>query len=124
MTRDKARKAYADAGFDHSILTKERLARLRKLVDTQLRQTEILRGTCRAPRTPKIKTTSQGSIYADMRCKSYYFDDRQAITFESDGFVGFAGWADSTNVQPFLKAFMDWLDEVRTQVLETRPVEA
>lgn len=29
-----------------------------------------------------------------------------------DGFVGFAGWADDTNVQPILTAFCAWVDGV------------
>lgn len=34
---------------------------------------------------------------------------RQAITFESDGFIGFCGWADSHNQKPFIDGFMEWL---------------
>lgn len=36
---------------------------------------------------------------------------REAISFNGDGFIGIAGWADDNNVQPFLRAFMRWLKE-------------
>lgn len=39
-----------------------------------------------------------------------HFEEREAISFNRDGFIGFAGWADSTNVQPFLSAFVKWCD--------------
>ena len=36
---------------------------------------------------------------------------REAISFNSDGFIGFCGWADTQNSQPFLNAFRRWLTE-------------
>lgn len=46
-----------------------------------------------------------------IRVKSHYFDSREGVTF-SDDFVGFAGWADETNIQPILWAMIDWVEEV------------
>jgi hypothetical protein len=42
-----------------------------------------------------------------------HFLMREAISFNSDGFIGFAGWASTVNTQPFLKAFVDWCDYLR-----------
>lgn len=39
-----------------------------------------------------------------------HFDDREAITFGKDGFIGFCGWADNINSKPFLEAFKDWVE--------------
>lgn len=47
-----------------------------------------------------------------IRVKSHYFDSREGVTFGSDGFVGFAGWADETNIQPILWGVVDWVKEV------------
>ena len=47
-------------------------------------------------------------IYVD----SNYFNGREAISFNRD-FVGFAGWADDTNIQPFVKAFIRFTDYLR-----------
>lgn len=39
------------------------------------------------------------------------WNNRQGITFESDGFIGFCGWADSHNSKPFVDGFMKWLED-------------
>ena len=39
------------------------------------------------------------------------WNGREAISFNSDGFIGFCGWADMQNSQPFLNAFRRWLTE-------------
>ena len=43
---------------------------------------------------------------------SHYFNGREAISFNRD-FVGFAGWADDTNIQPFVKAFIRFTDYLK-----------
>lgn len=61
---------------------------------------------------PVINTATTGGIKnAFLRVDSSYWRDREAISFNRDGFIGFAGWADDGNVQPFLRAFMRWLEE-------------
>ena len=47
--------------------------------------------------------------YAELRCKAFYFESREAVTFNSDGFIGFAGWADEKSVQPVLAGFKEWI---------------
>lgn len=42
-----------------------------------------------------------------------YFKNRQAISFEYDGWIGFCGWASSANQKPFLNAFNRWLDIIK-----------
>lgn len=59
-----------------------------------------------------VKDTKWGR-YAEVRCKADYFDDREAVTFNTDGFIGFAGWADNTNVQPILEGFKEWVREMK-----------
>lgn len=59
---------------------------------------------------PEIYVSDCGGIgSAFLRVSGFYFSDREAISFNKDGFIGFAGWADDVNVQPFLRAFMRWL---------------
>lgn len=40
------------------------------------------------------------------------FDRREAISFNPDGFISFAGWADNSNVKPFIEAFSDWISQI------------
>ncbi len=51
---------------------------------------------------------SGGVVKGFLRCKAHYFDDREAISFNEDGFIGFCGWADSKNEAPIIDAFIDW----------------
>lgn len=53
----------------------------------------------------------RGIRSAFLRVSGFYFQDREAISFNEDGFIGIAGWADDTNVQPFLRAFYRWVCE-------------
>lgn len=59
---------------------------------------------------------NDGSIkYAFLRCKGSWFDGREAISFNQNNFIGFAGWSDSTNIIPFVEAFKKWLKWIREQ---------
>ena len=110
MTRDEARAHWAKSGLTYDVLTKASLARLRKLIDTEMRKGDYVRGTLRAGRAGTLNGRWGP---ADIRCQGYYFNDRQAVTFEKGGFVGFAGWADDTNVQPILAGFCVWVNELK-----------
>lgn len=64
-----------------------------------------------------LQFNPDGSIeYAFLRCKGSWFDDREAISFNRDGFIGFAGWADSTNIRPFRRAFFKWLIWLKKEI--------
>lgn len=62
---------------------------------------------------PKIKLAEDGKGIksAFLRVSSRYFSGREAISFNADGFIGFAGWASSGTVQPFLRAFFKWVTQ-------------
>ncbi|MDN0064849.1 hypothetical protein [Collinsella ihumii] len=53
----------------------------------------------------------RGIRSAFLRVSGFYFSGREAISFNEDGFIGIAGWADDTNVKPFLRAFHKWVCE-------------
>lgn len=55
-------------------------------------------------------------VFAELRVKGTYFDDREAITFHEDGFIGICGWADGYNLTPFVMAFKDWCDYMKGKV--------
>lgn len=61
----------------------------------------------------KLDTSVAGVqvLSAYVRVDGPYFEDREAISLEPSGWVGFAGWADSRNARPFLVAFARWMDE-------------
>lgn len=53
-----------------------------------------------------------GLIYAAFKVDGSYFENREAISFNRDGFIGFGGEFSSVNVQPMLKAFFKWCDKI------------
>ena len=71
-----------------------------------------MRGSFRCKQRGVIKETSHGK-YAEIRCKADYFEDREAVSFNTDGFIGFAGWADDKNIQPVLAGFEAWIREIQ-----------
>ena len=63
-----------------------------------------------------IKHKSNGAItecYLFMN--SHYFTQRECISFNKDGWIGFAGWADSGNSNPIRRAFLEWCDILKAQ---------
>ena len=58
-----------------------------------------------------MKKNRGGSIVnCYLYMNSHYFTQREAISFNVDGFIGFAGWADQGNTNPLLRAFLSWCD--------------
>ena len=112
MTRNEARAHWEASGLTYDALTHESLETLRKMVDRSLKASGLIRGTFRMRPTRNILREGGGRKVAELRCKADYFEDREAITFDPYYFIGFAGWADDTNIQPILSAFCAWVDEM------------
>lgn len=68
-----------------------------------------LRPARRLRDAPRIETDANGSVAcAFVRCDGDYFTGREAVSLNRDGRIGFAGWADDSNIKPFLSAFEQW----------------
>lgn len=48
----------------------------------------------------------EGGIWVD----GSYFENREGIYFDDNGFIGFCGWADDSNKMPIIIAFNKWCD--------------
>ena len=108
LTREQAREAWAASGLSYADLTSVNLRQLRGMIDRAMQEAGLMRGSYRAAQRFRLHL-EDARPWADLRCRSDYFDDRQAITFEPGGFIGFAGWADDFTVQPILSAFCKWM---------------
>lgn len=70
---------------------------------------------------PIIHMGDAGGIReAFLFCDGSYFNGREAISFNEDGFIGFCGWADSMNSRPFVSGFCRWVDEWMTPAKSLR----
>lgn len=111
MTRDDARTLFASSGIRIEDLNAEKLSDLRKRIDGKMKESELISGTFRT-----VSRLSKAGGSVSIRCKSRYFDDREAVTFNPDGFIGFAGWADDTNIKPILEAFNEWVQDMTAEL--------
>lgn len=112
LTRDEVRAKFVDSGlpaFDRSDKTLNRVSRLRDLINRRMLDVGLMDGTLHMKHLSNASMHDNGCV--ELRCEAHYFDQREAVTFNQDGFVGFAGWADNGNVQPILRGFLDWMDE-------------
>ena len=103
LTRDGCRQAFADSGIQRDSITKEMAKQLRHLINAEMVSSGLFKGEYRMNPT-------RNKHY--LACRSFYFSNREAVSFNNDGFVGFAGWADEKNVQPILRGFIRWVSEV------------
>lgn len=99
-TRDAARAAIREQGIHHRNVTLEDLESLHQCIDARMKASGNYRGTYRM--NPEV-----GPF---MSCQTDQWERREAISFNSDGFIGFAGWADDKNIIPVLEGVQDWLE--------------
>ena len=117
LTRDGMREAFASQLDDQAHLNEDDVHMLAMLVGEELcrhnlKDVDGKTSACKMM-LGKLDTCRAGGqvLGAYIRVDGAYFDDREAISIDPNGWVGFAGWADSRNERPFLVAFARWLDE-------------
>ena len=113
LTNDRARELFKESGLTYADLTYPRLQRLRDIINDRMIDSGCFRGSFRCHAHLEFQTSESGRFWAGIKCEADYFDDREAVSFNDDGFIGFAGWASSKNVAPILEGFSDWINEVK-----------
>ena len=112
-SRDVSRELFKQSGLEYKDLTKRNIQRLRKLINAKMINGHYMGGTFACKQRGSIRLNNEGLVeHSEIRCKSHYFDDREAVSFNRDGFIGFAGWADDTNIKPILSGFNEWVIEM------------
>ncbi len=114
MTREEARAIWTASGLTYADLTLGNLQSLRDLINAEMKQSDLFAPSGRTGGTYRMNAKIDADIgvegwWAALTCRAYYFKSREAVTFNGGGFIGFAGWADETNVQPILAAFAKWV---------------
>lgn len=122
LSSEKVR-SYFDSHLSYDQITENDIEALRGYVclECARHNRDVVNGTrgvrmwtpCSKRYSPIVRMSKEheGIQEAYLFIDGPYFKGREAISFNRDGFVGFAGWADSANLQPFLQAFMDWMHE-------------
>lgn len=109
QTRDETRRLWTQTGLQVCDLSGADLSALRRELNRQMKDSGLIRESLRMDGRIRTRKGPKGLLFAELRCRSDYFVGRQAVTMEQDGFIGFAGWADETNVQPILTGFSRWV---------------
>lgn len=119
-TSDEARAKFKDSGLTYDDITDGDILVLVMLLNREIKKSnktgETSVYTMRLSDKKIIKHKSNGTItecYLFMN--SHYFTQRECISFNRDGFIGFAGWADVGNKNPILRAFLEWVDMLKAQ---------
>ena len=99
-TNDEARERIAAAGITKDNVTADQLQILRNCISARMIDSGNYNGTYRMD--------EKASLF--MTCSTEQWEGREAVSFNRDDFIGFAGWADSNNIKPILQGVGDWLE--------------
>ena len=116
-TTNEAREYFKSKGLSYNDVYEAEILQLVMLLNIEIRKAVKARETSvesmYLSRRIVHKKKHGGSL---MNCylymNSHYFTQRECISFNRDGFIGFAGWADQGNTNPILRAFLRWCDMV------------
>lgn len=116
--RDLARNHFLKCGLSYSDIGLKEIRLLIKYLNKHFKDydgcmTEIVEPRLTGNYKDIILNSNKKIKFAQLRVKGTYFEDREAITFNEDGWIGFCGWADISNLTPFAMAFREWCDYLK-----------
>lgn len=117
VTSEEARNLFTEKGLSYKEVTEGDICVLAMLLNKHVKRANkagtMSVNTMRMSQKIKSKYNTNGTLKeCHLFLNSHYFTQREAISFNKDGFIGFAGWADSGNKEPFISAFIEWLDSI------------
>ena len=108
-TTNEARQYFIDCGIVYAKITRKDIDRLIEILIELLKEHKHF--PMRLSKIVHFKSDETGFKHCYLYVNGRYFKKRQAISFEKEDWIGFSGWADSGNVQPFINAFLIWCNE-------------
>lgn len=121
-TSDFARQKFDEYNLSYSDISSKDFFQLREFLSEELKgwKNDELEFELIPHKSKSLKFDNKGKLlYGSIRVKSKWFDNREAITFNQENqFIGFAGWADASNKQPFVVAFLKWINEIVSHQIE------
>ncbi|OXX43430.1 hypothetical protein B9J93_15860 [Vibrio sp. V17_P4S1T151] len=107
VCRDSVRDRFKTADIGRDNVTKEHLLLIHKLINSRMMSSDLFEGTLR------MTQPYNGEKY--LHCCSKQWDKREAVSFNTDGFIGIAGWASDKSVEPIIQGLCDFLDQIGTK---------
>lgn len=119
-SNDDCRKRFSDLGLTYSDITEGDILTLIMLLNREIKKSnragETSVNTTYLSSKIFIKKKPNGTITeAYLYMNSHYYTQRECISFNRDGWIGFAGWADLGNLNPIKRAFLEWCDILKKQ---------
>lgn len=123
MNREEARKYFKDLGLSYDIVTPLQMRKLANMIEVELID-YLENGEFHAGQmnmrvaSQKVKNTKfldNKLIYYFIKIDGAYFKEREGISFNEKGFIGFGGEFSDVNVAPILKAFCKWCNDLVKQ---------
>lgn len=116
-TNDEARNYFKECGLSYGDITEGDILSLVLLINRELKKSnkigETSVNTMSLSKKIDMKKDTNGTIKSCfLYLNSHYFTRREAISFNQDGFIGFAGWADDGNLNPLKRAFLEWCKQL------------
>lgn len=116
-TTQQARDYFKEKGLTYADITEGDILALVLLLNREIKRSikdrETSTSTMHLSHKVDMKKRSNGTIECCfLYLNSHYFTRRECISFNRDGFIGFAGWADQGNTNPILRAFLAWCDSL------------
>ena len=119
-SNDDCRKRFSEFGLTYDDITEGDILTLVMLLNREIKKSnksgETSVNTTYLSSKKVIKKKQNGTITeAYLYMNSHYYTQRECISFNKDGFIGFAGWADTGNSNPIRRAFLEWCDILKNQ---------
>lgn len=114
-TNEQARNYFDGRGLTYDDVTEGDIITLVTLLNKHIKKAnadcETSMGSMYLSRRIDLKRKTNGTLISCyLYVNSHYFERRECISFNADGWIGFAGWADQGNTNPILRAFIEWCD--------------
>ena len=119
-SNDYCRKRFSDLELTYDDITEGDILTLVMLLNREIKKSnktgETSVNTTYMSSKKVIKKKPNGAITeAYLFMNSHYYTQRECISFNRSGFIGFAGWADEGNSNPIRRAFLEWCDILAKQ---------
>lgn len=119
MSRDEARNYFKNNNLSYELINMNDIYRLIQLLNIEISKLNSCMLMMNEPKKKDYKFKDNKLVFAELRVKGTYFDRREAITFNQDGFIGLCGWADGYNSQPILYGFINWCEYLKNKGVES-----
>lgn len=123
MRNNQAREYFTQKGLSYENVTSGDICVLVMILNKKIkiasRKGEMSTNTMHLSEKVDSRYKSNGQL---INCYIYissdYFSRRECISFNTDGFIGFCGWASERNTKPIVEAFIEWCDYLEEQSKE------